>query len=118
MSTNFPARLIRQAEHVGHCVKPRLFVFAPQCRGDGAAREDGAVFGDVTQNDALAGARQYHFMLANDRAAAQGCKSDRAFFACAVARLGHQIVERNIAAFRGARPRSSAVPDGASTFWR
>ena len=67
-----------EAEHVAHRIEAGLAAVRPERRPHRAAREDRAVLGMVRQRDALARAGQDDRMVADDRAAAQRGKADRA----------------------------------------
>src|SRR5262249_10218221 len=109
-----------EPEHVGHAVEPRRLAARPQRGMHRAAGEDDAAAGAVAELETLAVGSEHHQMVAGDVAAAQGGEAHLA----GRARAGPSRVRRatwSSATPRpaaAARPRPSAVPDGASTLWR
>ena len=85
-----------------------------------AAREDGAAAGAVAELEPLALGGEHHDMVADDVAAAQRDEADLAGRAPTWPSRERRATwssatPRPAAA---ARPRPSAVPEGASTLWR
>src|SRR4029434_1164269 len=68
--------LTGQPEHVGHRVKPRLLILAPERGLHGAARENAAVFGDMRKLDPLAWPRENHSVIPDHCPAPQGGKAN------------------------------------------
>ena len=112
---------VATAEHVGHGVVAGLLVARPQRRPDRAASEEAAVLGLVSKLDALDRAGEDDRVLADDGAAAQGREADVAGRRAPVWPSRERTARSFSAIARpaaAASPRSSAVPEGASTFIR
>jgi hypothetical protein len=59
------ARSVRKAEDVCHRVEAGLLPLAPARRGDGALRENRAIFGNMCKDDSFARTCQNHFVFAD-----------------------------------------------------
>jgi len=97
------ADLAGEPQNIGHGIKTRLLVFAPKCGLDGAARENAAVFRDVSELNPLARSRENHFVIADHRPSAKRYKADIADSAqasMAIARADRMLFECDATAFR------------------
>src|ERR1019366_9396489 len=87
----------------------------PGRRLHGTARENAAVFRDMSEFDPLAWSRENYFVIADDRAAAQRRKADianRAQAGVAVTHADGMVFEGNPTAFRGASAEQKRGPGG------
>src|SRR5580700_4911013 len=92
-----------EPEHIGHRIKARLLVPAPERGLHGAARENAAIFRDMGEFDSFARPRENHLVIPDHSPAAQRRKADISDFAQAgvtVARANRMLFEFDATPFR------------------
>ena len=90
-------------QHIGHRIKARLLVLAPERGLHGTARENAAIFRDMGEFDSFAGPRENYFVIPDHCPAAQRRKADMADSAQAgvtVARANRMLFEFDATSFR------------------
>src|ERR1700732_3050235 len=92
-----------EPEHIGHRIKARLLVLAPQRGLHGAARENATIFRDMGEFDSFARPRENHLVIPDHCPAAQRREADMADSAQAgvtVARANRMLFEFDATPFR------------------
>src|ERR1019366_1517265 len=110
-----PYNLAGEPQHIRHRIEAGLLVLAAERGLHGTARENAAVFRDMSEFDPLAWSRENYFVIADDRPAAQRRKADianRAQAGVAVTHADGMVFEGNPTAFRGASAEQKRGPGG------
>ena len=111
-----------KSQNVLHGIEPRLAPHRPACRGEGAAGEDLAAGRLVGELDALAfGPRRSRCARPPHRRRAARTKPIAPFLRAPVTPSRPRSADLSRSTPRpaaAARPKRSAVPEGASTLWR